>query len=685
MTPHAFRAALPRTYDVLLARHGSPNEVQLAAAPALLAGGDVLICSATASGKTEAYMAPLAEMYCRGGAGPARVLVVSPTRALVNDLARRLAEQLGRAGIEVGRWTGDHHDGGRLHEVTVLTPEGLDSRLSRAPASLADVRAVVLDELHVLDGTARGDHLRILVQRLRVERALGAHPIRGDNAFDAMPPLQVVVASATVPDVQGMADRYLAEPVVVAVGDRRRIHARIVHGNDADTVRAALLESLRGGARKVLVFCNSRQQVECLARELRGRPPFGHAVFAHHGSLARSVRLEAERAFRLSPTAVCFATCSLELGIDIGDVDLVALVALPSDVSSFLQRIGRGGRRGAISLVVCFATSRFEESAYRTLLRAQAAGDWFGGPYQFRPGTLVQQAVSILQSRRSRTVDAAALHRRLPTTLATGWPADRLEGVLAVAGESGWIFRCGVRAGANVYRLGDEGEKKWRMAQTHANIPDEADLQVIDALTGDELGRIGRPGKTLALGGRGRRQLIRDGRRVVTETRRDEAPSRFRPRLPAAIPAALATALLEGAGIPVPVRARLGDVEILSHGLGTAGGLLLGEALTRGGLFANSRSRLVRAGRLALTLEGPLSDELWPKGEVVEQSLDAIHDDLSRLLQMGPFHDRLPERERRSAVASLSEADLVRRLLDEGPPPTKPVHEPAMWNGAAGW
>ena len=673
MTPHAYRDALPRTYGALVAHHGSPNAVQLVAAGPLLDGSDVLICSATASGKTVAYAAPLAELYCRGSDEPARVLVVCPTRALVNDLARRLGERLATVGIEVGRWTGDHHDGGRLHGITVMTPEGLDSRLSRAPADLTGVRALVLDELHVLDGTARGDHLRILVQRLRMERRLPGVPVTVAD-LDAVLPLQVVAASATVPEPAALARRYLFDPEIVAPGERRGVRARIVRGRDVDTVRDTLCELARAGARKVLVFCNARNQVERLAHELSGKPPFGHSVFAHHGSLARSARLQTEQRFGLAPVAICFATCTLELGIDIGDVDLVALTAVPPDVASLLQRTGRGGRRTTVNHVVCFAASPFEESVYRTMLYAQKRGQWYEGPAGFRPGVLVQQAVSVLQSRASRTVDGAALHRRMPPDLAGGWSADRLDAVLAQASETDWLDRAATRAGRGVYRLGGEGEKCWHRGQLHANIPEQVELQVTDVLTGDDLGSIGWSGRKLALGGKGREQLRRDGWRVVTRARREEAPSRFAATRPAAMPAALATALLEGAGIPVPCRMKIDDHELLFHGLGTAGGMLLAAALGRGGLFGGTECALAAVGRLALIVEGEMSRRRWPGPECVDRAMEEIHDELAGVLQMGPYHEFLPETERREAVEVLVEIDRIRSLVSGGLPEQ---HQPA--------
>lgn len=672
MTPEAYRLAHPRLYGALIARHGGPNEVQLAAAAPLMDGADVLLCAPTASGKTEACLVPLCERHlpARPDASP-RVLVVSPTRALVNDLARRLSDPLERVGIEVGRWTGDHHDGGRPQPLTVLTPEALDSRLARTPALLDQVGALVLDELHVLDGTVRGDQLRVLVTRLRGRLAAGHRQ------------LQVVGASATVAESAEMAARYLLPgATVVTVGERRTVKARIVQQRDPAAVEAKLLGLARLGFRKILAFSDTREGVEALARHLRGRPPFGHAVLAHHGSLARRVRLQAEERFRTAPVALCVATSTLEVGLDIGDVDVVVLIGPPPDVPSMLQRVGRGGRRGDHNVALVCTAGPFEALWARTLLDAQARGAWLVDRPQFHPGVLVQQALSVAGRRRGG-VDPAALHRRLPPDLAADWPPERLAGLLYRAVEKGWLLQVG--AGPSCV-LGEKGERAWSRGEIHGNLGVRESVSVVDGMTGETVGEVAAGSEDrVSLGARGRRVLIQGEGRVVTEAGRGVGMPSFGGGAAHPVSGALARALLFRVGVRPPCRVLLDGGETVFHGLGTAGGLLLAR------VFQRSKLKVRHAGPLALVLEGaPLTGatpsvatERWPVPGRVGTALDLHHAGLARKLGMGALHGALPDTEQRQAVALHCGAAHVEQLLAAGLPPLVEPTDAALWDEAA--
>lgn len=642
-------------YAPLFARHGGPNAVQLAAAGPLLAGRDVLVCAPTASGKTEATIGPLVERF--GFDEGARVLVIAPTRALVNDLARRIGPLLGQAGVEVGRWTGDHHDGGRLHAVTVLTPEALDARLSRTPGWLREARALVLDELHVLDGTARGDQLRVLVSRLRM---------RG--------PLQVCAASATVPDPAGLAARYLVDGELVTAGDRRRVLARIEHGADQARVRRLLGEEVAKGARKVLAFCNSREEVEEWTRCLRGGAPFRDRVFAHHGSLSRQARLSTEAAFLAAPTGLCVATGTLELGLDIGDVDLVALLGAPPDVASLLQRVGRGGRRTDACKVLAIGRGPFEASVFRTLLRAVAEGRWLVDPPAFRPGVLVQQAVSVLHERGH--LDASILAAALPAAL--GWDAARLEGVLGGAAKGGLLEAHRFATGGTRWGLTAKGEGMWRMGRLHANISVASGATIVDAMTGDDLGRIAAPDAPgFSLGGAARGVLHREpgdrGDRVVVRPSASLDHARFAGGGRPAMHAALATALTEGAGFPCPCLARLPNGVALFHGTGTGGAAVLDRA------FRAVKSRPTKAGRLALMFEEMPAG--WPDPAKLDVFVAGAA--LGRAFGLGAWHGLLPEGERHAVARALLPLDRLRALLTQRPSVVEP-EDPELWEEALG-
>lgn len=660
MTPEALRAALPRLYESLLARHGRPTPIQLEAAEPQLAGRDCLLCAPTASGKTEAWMGPLAERHLpMGSPDTPRLLVISPTRALVNDLYRRLEPRLGPAGIAIGRWTGDHHDGGRMHTVTLLTPEGLDSRLARAGPALDGVSALVVDEIHVLDGTARGDQLRILLERLR-----------------ARTPVQVVAASATVGDPIALGARYLRNPVVVQAGTPRKVVGRIERSVDPVRISRCLQDATDAGLRKVLLFCNSRNDVERLSSFLRGRAPFGGAVFAHHGSLARPARLAAELRFLETPSAICVATSTMEMGVDVGDVDLVALVGLPPSAASLLQRVGRGGRRGAVSNVLAFVEFEFEEQALRALLTAGVRGEWLDGPYVFRPGVLVQQALSALHERRSRTIDGAALSRRLPATLAADWPAERIDRVLMHAEGQGWLTPAAGATSRKCWGIGPKAEGAWIRGTLHANLAAAPGVAVVDSLTGEEVGRVATgDGADLQLGGRGRRSLHATAGRIVTENASSVTEARFNPSPPAPVPGAMAGAILRHLGIPAPCRADLPTGRALFHGLGTAGGAVLAGCWPKG--------VVQRAGPLAVVFnEWP---EGWPEPPAAAAAIARLHRSIGRLLAMGAFHAALPEEERGAAVGALCELAGVEALLRTGPPSLHQTGELEVWAQAAVW
>ena len=652
MTPTELRSALPRAWPAFLARFGTPSAIQLAAAAPLLEGRDALLCAPTASGKTEAYLAPLCERIAPMPSGRPRVLVVSPTRALVNDLYRRIEPPLRAMNVGSGRWTGDAHDGGELHPVTVLTPEALDSRLSRAPDQLTDVIAVVMDELHVLDDTARGDQLRILVQRLRLVVERGA----GTMAATRGRRLQVVAASATVADPTRLAARYLSEgAAIVRVDARRRVLARIVDSSSLISLQQCLVRELERGFRKVIAFCDSREDVETTVRFLRGQAPFGDAVLAHHGSLARPVRLSSEKRFLDAPVALCVATSTLELGIDIGTIDLVVMIGVPPDVQALLQRIGRGGRRQEGVHTLCVADGAFRASMFRTLLLAQKAGEWHVQPGTFRPSVLVQQAVSMLQSRQSRTIDAAAIVRRLPPDLATEWTEDRVRSVLAQMEKKGWLERG--RGGA--YGLGAKADALWRRVRLHANIDSAAEVAVTDALTGDVVGSVATVSNTeLGLGGKGRRIVQNQGERVVTEADSTAALGSFGGGAMKPTNRLLASAFLVGAGIAFPSRVILGGRIVYFHGLGTAAGALVGEVLKRAGY------EVVRAGRFAAVVARAAD---WPGVDTVGKAMATRSAAIGRVLDLGAWHHLLPPGEQAAAVAARCEIEAVKEFFGREP------------------
>ena len=313
------------------------REIQRRAVPPIRSGRNILVASATASGKTEAILAPLIARTLEaasGGVPRVRVLLIAPTRALVNDLTARIEGPLDRLGVTCGRQTGDHRDKGKAPFVLVTTPESFDSMLVRdarlqagrvVDHLLAGVTSVFVDEAHLFDGTARGDQLSWLLGRLRRLRRLNVERATGGR----LTALQLCAGSATVSDPEGLASRLLGtEAEVVRVEGMREIE--VFGPLDASgwfplepsievamlRCRLALVPSVEfaveagrriwqalsndgGSMRKVLVFVPTRRLCDTLSAYLSGALPRRRElkVFAHHGSLSRNRRERAEHGF----------------------------------------------------------------------------------------------------------------------------------------------------------------------------------------------------------------------------------------------------------------------------------------------------------------------------------------------------------------------------------------------------
>jgi ATP-dependent Lhr-like helicase len=321
--------------------------LQEAAVEPLLAGEDALLLAPTAGGKTEAAAFPvLSRMAAEGWSGTS-VLYLCPLKALLNNLLPRWERYADWFGRRAALWHGDVTAARRRAilaarpDVLLTTPESLESMLvSRNVdhrAFFAGLRTVVVDEVHAFAGDDRGWHLLAVLERLT---HLIGHPV------------QRIGLSATVgnPDrlltwLQGSgagarAGRVIAPdlPVAATTAPPGEIELDFVGSlQNAATVLAGL-----HAGEKRLVFCESRQAVEQLGSLLRER---GITTFLSHASLSADERRRSEEAFAEARDCVIVSTSTLELGIDVGDLDRVIQIDAPSTVASFLQRIGRTGRR----------------------------------------------------------------------------------------------------------------------------------------------------------------------------------------------------------------------------------------------------------------------------------------------------------------------------------------------------
>jgi ATP-dependent Lhr-like helicase len=582
--------------------------------------------------------------------GPAlRVLVVSPTRALVNDLFRRLEAPLRRVGVGIAIKTGDSpgFDEQRPPDVLVTTPESLDSLLCRHPRALRDLGAVALDEVQLLDQSARGDQLRCLLRRL-------------DQV--ALVPPQRCGASAAIPDARRLAATYLgAGARVIEVGrgaaSLRRFQVDLAPAATLGEVAARVAELMREGeARKVLCFANARADVEALAAELAAFPPLCERVYAHHGSLARGERLRVESEFRAAPAAVCVATMTLEFGIDIGDVDRVVLVAPPPDVASLLQRVGRSNRREEASRVLALYAGTFERKRLEHLCRSAAAGRLFDDPMPFRPTVIAQQAVSLLFQNPRGWISAEALRERLPESVRAAWSTEDCRQILEALRQARYL----AAAPGGRYVADEEGEAAFTRGRIHSMIEDVRETEVVDAMTGRTVGRV-RFGKkdqdrlaegagvTLALGGRRREATHMRNRRLFVESAPGTGEARFVAREAPRYSSALArdfAAFLGLAPGEMRIEALAKKRWRLYHFLGAAHGRLLGWMLERAGLRRHGEpgqgalSTILRA-----PIEGPLADALGGEEalrELAPQAQSANVEALARLCGAGPMREVIP-------------------------------------------
>ncbi|HVC98417.1 MAG TPA: DEAD/DEAH box helicase [Pirellulales bacterium] len=474
----ALARSMPFAWNAFFAGFGALRHVQLAAMPVILAGRNVLVTAPTAGGKTEAALAPISERLVRHRWPGLSVLVVTPTRALVNDLHSRLQRPLEQMGIRLGRKTADHGIGDKIQDqILITTPESVESLLTFRRQSLENAQAIILDEIHLLDGSPRGDQLRCLLRRIWAFR----HHV-GGSGFAG---LQTIAMSATVSDPTRLADTYLATgSVIVAVPGQRQLEARIILAGGTDKERA---EAAMGAVdeftavQKLLVFVNSRKQVDAGTGYFRcGR--FSQApVYGHHGSLSKSQREETESRFKSDPQAICVATMTLEIGIDIGDIDLVVCIDPPFSLSSFLQRIGRGCRRlNGRTRVLCVARDRAGELMFNALV-GQATRGMPGGPTcPFRRSVLFQQVLAYLKQSPKNCRVTEQFARILGSDSAPTVSNRCIQDVLQDMVQTGFLDWK-----RDVYRPAPEGWSFIDSKRIYANIqPSPLEVALVDVESG---------------------------------------------------------------------------------------------------------------------------------------------------------------------------------------------------------
>ncbi|MFE3857318.1 DEAD/DEAH box helicase [Streptomyces griseorubiginosus] len=336
----------------------SLRPLQEAAIEPLLGGEDALLLAPTAGGKTEAAVFPLLSRMNRHGWKGTSVLYVCPLKALLNNLHPRLRTYTEWLGRTSGLWHGDINTSARRRiltqrpDILLTTPESLESMLVSSHvdhgAFFSGLHAVVVDEVHAFAGDDRGWHLLAVLERLsrvvgRPLQRVGLSATIGNpgelltwlqGAEQGRRPAQVVA-----PDlVERAGQSPVADTSGAAVPPAGDVELDYV-GSVANA--ATVIAALHRGEKR-LVFCESRRTVEELGEQLRTK---GVTTFLSHASLSVDERRRAEAAFAEGRDCVIVSTSTLELGIDVGDLDRVIQLDAPRTVASFLQRLGRTGRR----------------------------------------------------------------------------------------------------------------------------------------------------------------------------------------------------------------------------------------------------------------------------------------------------------------------------------------------------
>ncbi len=486
-------------------RFGAPTSAQTRAWPAIQAGRHTLIAAPTGSGKTlAAFLAAIDSLVREGVRGclpdETQIVYVSPLKALSNDVQRNLEEPLagirealgahGFPDVDIRAWvrTGDtpSTDRARMRRrpphIVVTTPESLYILLGSESGRrmLATTRTVIVDEIHALAPNKRGAHLALSLERL--DALCGRRLLR-------------IGLSATQKPIETMA-RFLvgtgAEDChIVDTGYvRARDLALEIPSSPLEAVMSAevwvqiydRLAELAEAHRTTLVFVNTRRMAERIARQLSER--LGEdQVAAHHGSMAKELRLDAEQRLKRGALKLLVATASLELGIDIGDVDLVCQLGSPRSIASFLQRVGRSGHTvGGTPKGRLFPLSRDELVECTALLDSVRRGELDRLTIPDQPlDVLAQQIAAEVASQEWKEDELLALCRR-------AWPYRALQGdefldVVRMLAE-GFSMRRGRRGALLHHDVVNHVLRERRGARLTAlasggTIPDTADYQVM--------------------------------------------------------------------------------------------------------------------------------------------------------------------------------------------------------------
>ena len=542
----------------------APTAAQTAAWPAIHAGRDTLVAAPTGSGKTlTAFLAALDGLVRQGlqpGGLPdeTAVVYVSPLKALSNDIRLNLEAPLAGIRAELAALglpeveirtavrTGDTPARERQlalrkpPHIIVTTPESLYVLLGSLSGRkmLATVHSVIVDEIHALAVSKRGSHLALSLERLqsicpqrltRIGLSATQKPIDEVARF--------LVGAGAVAD-----GRALCEVVDIGYAKQRDLALElpptplgaVMSGDQWEQVYARIAE-LVAMHRTTLVFVNTRRMAERAARHL-GELLGKEAVAAHHGSLAKETRLDAEQRLKRGELKLLVATASLELGLDVGDVDLVCQLGSPRSIATFLQRAGRSGHAvGGTPKARLFPQSRDELVECAALLDCVNRGELDALTVLPAPlDVLAQQIVAEVACREWDEDELFALLRR-------AWPYATLaredfNAVVRMLSE-GFTTRNGPRAGyvhrdAVQHRLRERKGSRMTALTSGGTIPETGDYTVLLEPQADKIGTVNEDfaveslaGDVFQLGNTSYRILRIEPGRVRVEDAQGAAPN----------------------------------------------------------------------------------------------------------------------------------------------------------------